>query len=620
LQIKDKLEKYLEEARALLLELLAKEEISEEDISRLYEVVDKIEKDSRWGKLFQEGYTLMYTKDMSATKQLLTDTNLRKFLNDVWNAESLDEILESNSWKKAWGAKPAGGTVLTSLAAIIRPDLFLPLHAGTVSDDIVQGLNFKPKFYYPRGKSSIKQTGEFLKVMHKAAESLQVDDMLEMAYYLAYRNEKECGDIANSRKDIPVKFRELIPTQLNRKGQVILYGPPGTGKTWLARQYVVKETGEDKPGNRWEFITFHQSYSYEEFIEGFRPRSYENKNNENKIWYAVEDGIFKKMVLKALVGGLLSADNINIDREKLVQLEKLLRKKEPLSPEEYREYLNLKKYLWEQVKELRPKDLKGIFYNSEGLVKDEVKFYLIIDEINRGNISKIFGELITLLEKDKRLDGDYPLIVTLPYSSEPFAVPPNLYIIGTMNTADRSIALLDVALRRRFAFIEVGPDPSCLDGKEIEVDGKKITLKDLLEALNARITAVKDRDHRIGHSYFMKVKTIEELKHVWYNEILPLLMEYFYNDWDTIKWVLNESDIHRSNAFFTVLENSEKYLKNLPYGNETTIYEVNWDLMKKDEEFIKALKRVAGIKENITNGKQASESDNGATSNQELNQ
>ena len=586
LQIKDELEKHLDKARELLLELLDKEEISEEDVSRLYEVVEKIEKDPRWERLFQEGYTVMYTKDMYQTMQLLSDTNLRKFLKDVWNAESLDEVLESKSWKDAWSAKYAEGTVLTSLAAIIRPDMFLPIHAGTVNERLIQELKLKPKFYYPKGKSSIKQTGEFLRIMYKAAESLQVENMLEIAYYLAYQNKKEC--MSNNGNGIPEKFRNSIQTQLNRKGQIILYGPPGTGKTWLARKYVIERTGEDKPGNRWEFITFHQSYSYEEFVEGFRPRSLRN-GNKHEIWYVVEDGIFKKIALKALVRGLLSADNTNVNREKLVQLEKLLRKKEPLSPGEYEEYLTLKKYLWEQVKELGPEDLKGIFYNSEGLVKDDVKFYLVIDEINRGNISKILGELITLLEKDKRLGGDYPLIVTLPYSGEHFAVPPNLYIIGTMNTADRSIALLDVALRRRFAFIEVEPDPETLKNKN---NIEEINLEELLKKLNVKIEAIKNRDHRIGHSYFIEVKDLEKLHFVWYYEIVPLLMEYFYNDWEALAWLLGdkfiENKLKRENKKLKFKKPSEiegQVEPNTPYGIK--FYNVKDEQEKK--EFIKAL-------------------------------
>ncbi len=361
---------------------------------------------------------------------------------------------------------------------------------------------------------------------------------------------------------------EMLHSLLNTKGQVILYGPPGTGKTWLARKYVIEKTGDDKPGNCWEFITFHQSYSYEEFIEGFRPKTDDNGN----IRYEVEDGVFKKIALRALVKGLLELENTSIENDKLQRLYSLLTKKNPLSQKEYNEYLQLKKYLWKLVAKV-PK---------EGLKKLAPKFYLIIDEINRGNISKILGELITLLEKDKRLGGENQLIVRLPYSGEPFAVPPNLCIIGTMNTADRSIALLDVALRRRFAFIEVEPNPEKL--KPIPIDDTDIiNLAELLKTINDRIAVAKDRDHRIGHSYFLNVTTIEDLHRVWYYEVLPLLMEYFYNDWETIKWVLNERGKDSGDVFF------EKLKTTGPNGEEA--YQLK---VLEGDAFVRALKRIIG--------------------------
>ena len=167
-----------------------------------------------------------------------------------------------------------------------------------------------------------------------------------------------------------------------------------------------------------------------------------------------------------------------------------------------------------------------------------------------------------------------------------------------MNTADRSIALLDVALRRRFAFIEVGPDSECLKDREIEVNGRKVNLKDLLDAINTRITAVKDRDHRIGHSYFLNVKTIEDLKHVWYYEVLPLLMEYFYNDWETIKWVLNEKGKEHGNVFF------EKLRLTGPNGEEA--YQLK---VLEGDAFVGALKRIIS--------KNTPSQEGGATTNEE---
>lgn len=218
-------------------------------------------------------------------------------------------------------------------------------------------------------------------------------------------------------------------------------------------------------------ITFHQSYSYEEFIEGIRPVL---DDEAGAISYEIKDGIFKEMCTLA--------------------------ENDP-----------------------------------------ENRYLLIIDEINRGNIAKIFGELITLLEPDKRIGGENELRVRLPYSKRQFGIPKNLYVLGTMNTADRSIALLDIALRRRFTFEELMPKPEILH-TVADVD-----LKKLLSVLNRKIEVMLDRDHQIGHSYFMKVTTIEELYAAWYQKVIPLLQEYFYNDWDRLSQLIGA---HRGSTGF----------------------------------------------------------------------
>lgn len=222
-------------------------------------------------------------------------------------------------------------------------------------------------------------------------------------------------------------------------------------------------------------VTFHQSFSYEEFVEGIRPTVDPDRVGQTII--DVVPGIFREVCAKALA-----------------------------TPDK--------------------------------------QFVLIIDEINRGNISRVFGELITTIENDKRLGSPNQISVELPYSKESFTVPANLIIIGTMNTADRSIALMDTALRRRFAFIEVPSDPTLLGDAEISDGERAIRLQDLLDMLNRKITVFVDRDHQIGHSYFLQVAALPEgnrlsaFEYVWNYQILPLLEEYFYSRPDQLREVL----------------------------------------------------------------------------------
>jgi len=443
--------------------------------------------------------------------------------------------------------------------------------------------------------------------------------------------------------NIPLKLEKTIDKILEQKGQVILYGVPGTGKTWLANEYIKKKIKENSDGvdvedirlrnnedwnsfaemfrkilenknishkNKYGFTTFHQSYAYEEFIEGFRPKTKDN-GNEN-IMYEVEDGIFKKMCILAIYEALKvnSLNNIefNIDFNDIEDVDEKIYKK-------------IKEIVIEKLKE--HKKSKNVFKSED--FKNAPKYYLIIDEINRGNISNILGELITLLEMDKRLTGKNEIIVTLPYSRDPFAVPPNLYIIGTMNTADRSIALLDIALRRRFGFIEIEPEEELLRKDKLLENWRKICkdndneyqkvenelnelfnklgsdefLKNLLKSLNKRIVKLKDKDHRIGHSYFLKVKDIEDLKFVWFYEIIPLLEEYFYDDWDNLKEILGEYKENNRNIEYGFVE--EEKVDNKP------IYRIKRYEEFDEGNFIRSLKSI--ISKN--NNNQSSNNQNG---------
>ena len=276
----------------------------------------------------------------------------------------------------------------------------------------------------------------------------------------------------------------------------IFYGPPGTGKTFHTINKAIEiinpdfDLGQEREkikaefdrlvGDNWiAFTTFHQSMSYEDFIEGIKPQ--EPKEEGHPVIYKVENGIFKKICAEAR--------------------------------------------------------------------KTKKPFVLIIDEINRGNVSQIFGELITLIEEDKRLGRAEALEVNLPYSKEKFGVPANIFIIGTMNTADRSVEALDTALRRRFSFMEMPPVPSVITSKgklksalgKLDLGDIQVDLAELLSVINERIEILLDRDHLIGHSYFMTVDNPNGLKTAFSKHIIPLLQEYFYGDYGKIVLVLGEA-------------------------------------------------------------------------------
>ena len=460
----------------------------------------------------------------------------------------------------------------------------------------------------------------------------------------------------------------------------ILYGPPGTGKTYntvIKAMEIINDKKYDsvddelykdlkkqfdnlKKQGQIEFVTFHQSYSYEEFVEGIKP----DLENGKELRYKLQNGIFKticnnaKELLETKVKYNFNKDNISvykilipdeslfayciendcvainwgndIDISNCDSQEEIIAK----IPEDFESrkqcisQLNLFK-LWIDNDLKSGKDvivvipgsmntIKGIakitgdyFYNSDignghqqrkvdwirkninissdsiynskfvsptitGMFNDKINWdtflnlinnknnskssnaVLVIDEINRGDVSKIFGELITLIEEDKRIGKEHQMTVTLPYSREPFGVPNNLYIIGTMNTADRSIALLDTALRRRFDFEEMMPKPELLSENIEGVD-----LEQLLTQINNRIKNEYDRDHQIGHSYLMGVKNKEQLERAYKNRILPLLNEYFYNDIDSVAKILNckPNDISSKENWFNVLKEAQKPTK-----------------------------------------------------------
>lgn len=430
---------------------------------------------------------------------------------------------------------------------------------------------------------------------------------------------------------------------------MILQGPPGTGKTYHTVLYAVaiiegksfeeikEEVAEEgyevvkerytgyRDENRIAFTTFHQSYGYEEFIEGIKPMV----NDSGEVGFNIESGIFKEFcemattnhrispsarIWKISLGGAGERDiktrcfedgTIRIgftkhgetpllDDEKMTSAMKnvftyfydtmeigdvvlslkdhehidgigiIEGEAEWLKDEERYKRCRKVKWLAKDISEsilemnmrkkmtqktiyplnrLTVSQIERIITKHDAVEKDDEErsepYVFIIDEINRGNISKILGELITLIEPSKRLGEVEETLVKLPYSKKEFGVPDNIHIIGTMNTADRSIALMDTALRRRFRFVEMSPDPSTLRG--ISVGG--VDIERLLEVMNRRIEALYDRDHMIGHAYFTDLSSdddVDALKEIFLKSIIPLLQEYFFDDYEKIRAVLGD--------------------------------------------------------------------------------
>lgn len=490
--------------------------------------------------------------------------------------------------------------------------------------------------------------------------------------------------------DIDLIAKEEL--KMNISKNTILYGPPGTGKTYntvlyavaiienknlsevKAEEYndVLSRYNEYKNEGLIEFTTFHQSYGYEEFIEGIKP-ILNSESDESDVKYTMEDGLFKafcsrssipvakksdmelglnknptiwkvslwstgdnpirtechenghirigwdmygaeitedtdfsenggKNVLNAFISQMKIGDIVfscysstTIDAIGVVSGEY------EWCGEEYDELNRRRKVNW-IVKDIR-EDIVEInggntmtlasVYRLKNIalsdaitiiekylpqaVEEKKNHVFIIDEINRGNISKIFGELITLIEPTKRIGQTEGMKIKLPYSQTMFGVPDNVYILGTMNTADRSIAAIDTALRRRFRFKEIMPDVDVLNG--ITVEG--VIIKNMLDKINKRITALYDREHTIGHSYFLPLKdnpTLDTLAVIFSDDIIPLLQEYFYEDYEKIRLVLgdNKKSVDDTNRFIIATQNDYNELFGNTEGfDESFSYEIN---------------------------------------------
>jgi hypothetical protein len=419
-------------------------------------------------------------------------------------------------------------------------------------------------------------------------------DLEQMAFDVDFRKEilSQLDYQTTTEKPIEItKYDEKTP--LNQ----ILFGAPGTGKTYNTKRIAVEIINGNKPRVREEinaeyenlvnakqivFTTFHQSLSYEDFIEGIKPET-----TDGNVTYEVKNGIFKGLCQNANSKNTVSFENAYEKLQQKLAENEIIELKTPtdksfaialnkngnlslmtgskrekqgvLTKEKLLQQLNGKEVFigWEGYFKGVINHLKAEFNFNPKTTENTKNYVLIIDEINRGNVSAIFGELITLLEDDKRKGNKEQTEVILPYSNDKFSVPNNVYIIGTMNTADRSVEALDTALRRRFSFVEMQPSPEVL----LDSEYQDVDLKQLLESINQRIEVLIDKDHQIGHSYFIGIENLDDLKLVFKDKIIPLLEEYFYGDFGKIGLVLGGNFIFQE-------ENTAKFPKNFAYEND----------------------------------------------------
>ena len=389
---------------------------------------------------------------------------------------------------------PLWNMVLLKILSIYVPDKFIDIYSSSVLVPLAEILNLD----IDKSPENIIEINYLATKKLRAMDEFKEWEMFKLSNFV-------WETISKSTRSISNEVDELNEDNKN----FILYGPPGTGKTYNVinkaleiidpegysemaednnREAILNQYKELVDKGQIAFCTFHQSYGYEEFIEGLKS---DGKGN-----FVTEDGILKTISYNAAYEALK-------DEYK----------------EEEEDYLD---------KKLKVNE----FINKEKAFKEAKKFVLIIDEINRGNISKVFGELITLLEEDKRIGTSNQIVVNLPYTKEKFSIPNNLYIIGTMNTSDKSIAQIDIALRRRFIFEEMMPNYDILD----ETDG--IELDRLLNTINERVEFLLDRDHLIGHAYFVNCKSASDVINVIVNKVVPLLQEYFYGDNEKVGMIL----------------------------------------------------------------------------------
>ncbi|MCT7616707.1 AAA family ATPase [Aliarcobacter butzleri] len=579
-------------------------DISDRELNELLNIVEN-KRPFSFKELIEQDYK--YKDILELIGKMISIFDANGYNKNIWNPyDDKRVIAKANVRQNIWTknlivykltkdiTKLSSDSVKNAILYIQNPKMNLTQlseeHRRETSKKLLKN-EYNPDKYFEDIKNYFKDIFEDIKLNND-------DNMGLLLSYIIYSDKFK--DIWNEEKkeDFNIDTNKVITMKTKN---IMLYGAPGVGKTHNYKKLVsLIESGKYnesdifksiienqkldididktfeiiKNEKRIEFVTFHQSYSYEDFIEGFRPSEEDEK-------IVRQDGIFKIIsdrAKKNLENSQIPKQEYKIDMEELIQKftnyvqdsldnekEFFIDKKVTIkgindnnafllggsitSPQRLtpdiikRDYIEFRNGNIKSYEDVKPtyesqRNFHGnaryyfMIYNKiaefektlnintiQKQSEEQKNFYIVIDEINRGNISKIFGELITLIEEDKRGEKEYE--VTLPYSKKPFLIPENLYIIATMNSTDKSIATIDIALRRRFTFLKMKPKEELV---------KNENAKALMNELNEHIKKTIGKDYQLGHSYFMKIENENDLLFVKEYKIKPLLEEYFYGD------------------------------------------------------------------------------------------